>query len=388
MRVLHTSDWHIGRKLYDRSLLDEHKKFFNWLIALIQTEKIDLLLVSGDIFDCAVPSGDSTKLYYNFLTRLVRETSSKAVITAGNHDSSAHIAAPKDLLIDSGIHVLGWDDDNRENPQTSLINLETLSIVAFPYIPEGELVSFMSLENNIDAAERYRTAIKMRYDVCLDAVPQNNHKIIMGHFFLQGSAPSDSERLVQIGGSTSVCVEDMPPSIDYAALGHLHRPQKMKGKDYPVVYSGSPLPMTFQEAKYKKKVFILELEMGEKTRVKEIEIPEFIKLRALRGSFDELLLLIDSSLADAVVDIELILDEVIPGAADKLKEAVFDVGGEVLRVIPYFKKSETEEKLSFNEICSLAPEHIFERFLDKQGVTSKEALAKTFLELLEIENNG
>ena len=107
MRILHTSDWHIGHRLYERSRVDEHRKFLEWLLEIIEEREIDALLIAGDIFDTALPSAESTDLYYQFLFRLYEETSASAVIIAGNHDSAIRLAAPREFLKMGRIHVVG-----------------------------------------------------------------------------------------------------------------------------------------------------------------------------------------------------------------------------------------------------------------------------------------
>ena len=106
MKILHTADWHIGQRLHERSRLDEHKQFLDWLLNTIEERKVELLLVSGDIFDTSLPSAEATNLYYRFLYRLFNETAAYAVITAGNHDSARHLEAPREFLKMGRIHVV------------------------------------------------------------------------------------------------------------------------------------------------------------------------------------------------------------------------------------------------------------------------------------------
>jgi len=178
--------------------------------------------------------------------------------------------------------------------------------------------------------------------------------------------------------------EDLPNGLDYAALGHLHRPQILQKKPYHVAYSGSPLPMTFKEAEYEKKLFLLEIEEGKEARVEKISIPEFIKLRTIKGKLDEILNTDTSITKDAVLDIELMIEEVKPGAAELIKEEMAKAGGEVLRVIPFFKESE-EKKISFKEASSLSPEEVLGRLLKDVPSEEKEGAMKTFSELLRLE---
>ena len=242
MRIVHTSDWHIGHKLYEQSRTEEHQQFLEWLLKLIKDENINLLLVSGDIFDSALPSAESIELYYKFLFRLYEETSASAVIIAGNHDSAVRLSAPRQFLEMARINVIGKLPNQISG---CVINKNGVYIIALPYIPEGEILSHVSFENQIDVALRYREAIKKIYYQCITQIPPGYPTILMGHFFVAGGEESGSERTIQIGGTQSIRTVDLPKDICYAALGHIHRPQQLKNTEFPIIYSGSPLPMTF-----------------------------------------------------------------------------------------------------------------------------------------------
>ncbi len=386
MRILHTSDWHIGRKLYDRSLLKEQVFFFDWLLELIKSKNVELLLVSGDIFDSATPSGESTELYYDFLSRLSKTTNTKTVITAGNHDSASRLSAPKEFLKKSEIYVSGWLKGTEDFASKAVIDFDGVSVIALPYIPESDILSFVPLEGEISGAERYRSAIKILYE---DAYKKAKNKTIiaMGHFFVDGSKTGDSERLVHIGGSLPIRLDDLPSGLSYAALGHLHRPQSFKKPAFPVVYSGSPMPMTFKEAKYEKKVFLLEHKNG-KIEYEGIVVPELIKLRSVSGRIDDVFEKL-KDIKGAVLDVEVFLDEPESGVAARVKEKVAQGCGEVLRVVANLNLIDSETSLSYSDISSLGPEDIFLRYMDKlPDIKDKEGLLSTFKELIKIEKDN
>ena len=284
MRILHTADWHIGQRLHERSRLDEHKQFLDWLLETIQEHKVELLLVSGDIFDTALPSSDSTNLYYRFLYRLFDETDAYTVITAGNHDSPRHLEAPREFLEMGRIYVVGLTDEPAKCVFTFPRNNPRVAVAAVPFLSESDL-RHLSYETEVDRNKRYREWLKAFYVDCVACMPAELPKILMGHLFVQGGKVSDSERNIQIGGATAVHVSDFPKDVSYVALGHLHRPQTIKGTDYPVRYSGSPIPLRFNETSYRKVVYLLELsEDGMLIRDEEIEIPVFKKLCTVKGN--------------------------------------------------------------------------------------------------------
>ena len=284
MRILHTSDWHIGHRLYERSRIEEHRQFLDWLLMTLQENAVDVLLVAGDIFDTALPSSEATDLYYQFLFRLYRETHTHAIITAGNHDSPMRLAAPREFLRMGRIHVVG----PASKPAACVFTLPpedpSVAIAAVPYLSENEL-SHISFETEPERVERYRERLKAFYRQCVDCMPPGLPKILMGHLFVHGGQVGDSERNIQIGGATAMRISDFPDDVTYVALGHLHRPHAISGADYPIQYAGSPLPLRFNEASYCKKVYLLDVSaIGGNVQVKEIEVPVFKELRTVIGN--------------------------------------------------------------------------------------------------------
>jgi exonuclease SbcD len=227
-------------------------------------------------------------------------------------------------------------------------------------------------------------------------------KILMGHFFIQGGEESDSERAVQIGGSMPVLASDLPENIDYFALGHLHRPQQIKGREYPIVYSGSPLPMTFKEATYDKKLYILDLgirnsEFGIRNlELKFITIPVFKELCRVSGNFNEVIEEARSDerdWKDKYIEVHLIVDTPLTGASDAIRNAFAQRGGEVLVVEAQSPKQSSDSEMLAEEITTKSPEDIFEAFYkskygDNEQQQKLEELTATFKELLDLASEG
>ncbi len=385
MKILHTADWHIGQRLHERQRTDEHKAFLDWLLEKIQEHQVELLLVSGDIFDTALPSSDSTNLYYRFLYRLFDETDTYTVITAGNHDSPRHLEAPREFLEMGRIYVVGTAEEPtkcvvripRENPQ--------VAVAAVPFLSESDL-RHLSYETEVDRNERYRERFKTFYEDCVAAMPAELPKILMGHLFVQGGQVGDSERSVQIGGATATHASDFPPNVSYAALGHLHRPQTIKGTDYPVRYSGSPIPLRFNETGYRKKVYLLELsDDGALMRDEEIEIPIFKELCTIEG--DEVSVLSETMTQDwtgKYIQVKLKLTAPSVGISDKIRQAFGNCGGEVLSVELELPKAEQGPTIPIEDMKR--PEEIFEQFHRTKfdGESPDEILKQTFNELVQI----
>ena len=387
MRILHTADWHIGQRLYERPRIDEHRQFLEWLLKTIKCKKVELLLVSGDIFDTSLPSADAMNLYYEFLYRFSTETEAYAVITAGNHDSPRHLEAPKEFLKMGRIYVVG----RAANAEECVFELppddSKVSVAAVPYLSESEL-SHISFETEVEKAERYRERLKALYQQCVDAMPAELPKILMGHLFVHNGKKSDSERELQIGGATAICVEDFPKGVDYVALGHLHRPQNINGASYPVRYSGSPLPLRFNEATYRKTVCLLKVSGdGNSPSVEEIEIPVFRELCTVEGKDLESVLkrAREEDWTGKYIRVKLTLDKPDVGIADKVRDAFRERGGDALIVeleVPIGNGS----RISYEKMRE--PTEIFKEFhLDKYGKEPDEQLLKTFRELLRVAKN-
>ena len=385
MRILHTADWHIGQRLHERSRLDEHEQFLDWLLETIQRRKVDLLLVSGDIFDTSLPSAEATNLYYRFLYRLFDETDAYAVITAGNHDSARHLEAPREFLKMGRIHVVGLADEADDCVVALPPDNPRVMVAAVPYLSETEL-PHVSYETEIEKSERYRERLKSFYADCVACMPAELPKILMGHLFVQGGQIGDSERNVQIGGATAIHAADFSEGVNYVALGHLHRPQMIRGAAYPIRYSGSPIPLRFNETGYSKKVYLLEFsDDGMLVRDEDIEIPVFKELCTVEG--DEAAILskaMTGNWGGKYIQIKLKLSKPQTGINDEIRQAFGDRGGEVLSVEIELPEATQGPVISVEEMER--PEKIFEQFHKTKfdGELPDETLAQTFSELVQM----
>jgi exonuclease SbcD len=253
MRILHTADWHLGARLVERDRLPEHAAFLDWLLETLRAEKIDALLVSGDVFDAANPPQDAVALYFYFLKRLADLKTVKAVITGGNHDSASHLNAPRELLKRFDVHVFGHAGE------TNVVDLGGAVVAAVPFLRERDLRQATAGETITAVHEQLRAAIRAHYAAQLAAcrdLAQGRPIIAMGHLTVLGATTSDSERDIHIGNLGAVGA-DLFNGFDYTALGHLHRPQKVASIE-TIRYSGSPIPLSFSEAADKKSVVILD----------------------------------------------------------------------------------------------------------------------------------
>lgn len=385
MRILHTADWHIGQRLHERQRTDEHEKFLDWLLHTIQEHNVELLLVSGDIFDTALPSSESTNLYYRFLYRLYKETNAYAVITAGNHDSARHLEAPREFLEMGRIYVVGLADEPAKCVVTLPRDNPRVAVAAVPFLSESDL-RHLSYETEADRNERYRQWLKAFYADCVAVMPAELPKILMGHLFVQGGKIGNSERNVQIGGATATHASDFPENVSYVALGHLHRPQTIDGTDYSIRYSGSPIPLRFNETGYRKKVYLLELsDDGTLIRDEEIEIPIFKELCTVEGDEDSILSqAMTGEWHGKYIQVKLKLNAPRVGISDEIRKEFGDRGGDVLSVELELPEIGQGPTIAVEDMKR--PEEIFEQFHRAKfdGEPPDETLAQTFSELVQL----
>jgi exonuclease SbcD len=310
-RILHTADWHLGKQLHKVDFLEDMNLFFSWLIETIKSQKIDLLLMSGDLFDQANPSQQALNQYYNFLRTLI-PLNCKVIITGGNHDSPQVINAPKELLNLLDVSVIGGSPENISDLFIELKKGEKkLIVAAVPYLRDRDIRQSVAGESYENKIEQMREGIS-DYFLKINNFQQENFAnapfIIMSHLYAKGATITESEREIQIGNQAGVEAKIFGNQAVYVALGHIHRPQIVENEH--VRYSGSPIPFSFSEKDDQKQVVLFEV--GEKLeKIELFKIPKFRKLLLMTGTLTEIESKIeqfqsDSQLCDLI---EIIIEE-------------------------------------------------------------------------------
>ena len=288
MKILHTSDWHIGKNLHKIDLSDDLGLFFNWMVDQIKSQEIDILLVSGDIFDQANPSQASFQLYYNLLKRLL-PLNIKMVVTGGNHDSAAALNAPKQILQALDIHVVGGAPKDLKDLFFRFEKEgETLVVAAVPFLKDKDIRKSVAGESYKDKLDEIKNGLKTYFQKVNEYYESNYNMdplVIMGHMYAHGGEISDAMRDVQIGNQAGIEASIFGENPRYVALGHIHKPYKLSGP-LEAHYSGSPIPLSFSERSDLKRVNILEFKGGSIT-VKYQSVPSFRKLKLIRGNFEQ-----------------------------------------------------------------------------------------------------
>lgn len=293
MKILHTSDWHIGHTLYTKKRYDEHEKFLNWLKDIIISRGIDALVVSGDVFDTGAPGGQAQRLYYDFLTSLLGTCCRTVVVVAGNHDSPAMLEAPSGVLEKLHIHTVGLPGDIKRHviPLRDASDEVRAVCCAVPYLRKNEMVRLEDDAQSTD--ERIVAATAQFYRDVTDAAlafrqDEEVPIIATGHLFAQGAArfEGDGVRELYVGTLGQVGADIFPDEIGYVALGHIHGAQRVGGQER-IRYCGSPLPMSFSELGREKSVLEISLDKG--LQIEALTVPEFQHMAVVRGSCEEIL---------------------------------------------------------------------------------------------------
>ena len=399
MRILHTADWHLGAYLGPFSRIDEQKLFLEQLCQIVDDYKADMLIVAGDIFDTANPSAAAEHLYFSVMTKLSAKKI-PIVLVAGNHDSGERLAAPVPMFTKLGVLVF-------TSPNTELINKEyegfsvcalapgcievnikgqTTVIAAMPFATEKRLnESIFTASDEAAMQSDYSSKIGELFGQTAKFFREDTINIAVGHFHIAGGEESKGlERDLQLGGSFAVRPSAMPPA-QYIAMGHLHRPQRIKcGPDngYYAVYSGSPLPYSLSEQGYPKSVNIVDIMPGKTAEIEKVILncPKPIELWEVATVADALE---RCAVASNSYKYIRITEESYINPHD-IKE-IRRLAGDIVEI-----KIETEEEKQesdFNEYQNLNPLEAFLKFYSKsKGAEPKDEVLSVFNEIISSED--
>ena len=387
MRILHTSDWHIGRTLYGRHRYDEFAAFFDWLHATIVEQQVDILLVAGDIFHTTTPSNRAQQLYYDFLCRVAASSCRHLVVTAGNHDSPTFLNAPRELLRALNIHILATLPSS---PVEEVLVLKDQAgeaeaiICAVPFLRDREIRTATAGQDMDDRERDLILGITKHYsEVCAAAEAQRDKLarpvpiIGMGHLFAAGGSKveGDGVRNLYVGSLASVGADAFPACLDYLALGHLHCPQKVAGNETRR-YSGAPLVMGFGEAKKMKTVCLLDFSESTTPTVTPLTVPVFQPIKRIQGNWEHIQTEITTlKLEGQAIWLEIIYqgEELIADLRQRLDEAVEDTRLEILRICNRRIIEQALRPVQAEEtLADLRHEEVFSRCLDAHAIPAEQ----------------
>lgn len=307
MKILHTADWHLGKKLENRARLPEQIEVLNEICEIADREEVDVVIVAGDLYDTFNPTNEAITLFYKTLKRISKNGLRPVIAIAGNHDSPDRIEAPDPLARECGIILLGYPhstvapfklDTGMEvtKSESGFLELkvpnqaEPLRLILTPYANELRLKTYLGLA---DKEAELRNLLQQKWQMLADAhCDAQGINMMVAHLFMMKKGETqpledDSEKsILHIGGAQAIYSEQVPAQLQYVALGHLHRYQNIKGGPCPIVYSSSPLAYSFAEANQKKYVALVDATAGKEVNVKPIELQKGRKL--LRGRFESM----------------------------------------------------------------------------------------------------
>ncbi len=416
MKILHTADWHLGRRLHGQELTPEHDFMLAEIITLLREHRINALVHAGDVFDSANPPTHALKQYYSFLTGAMQAGCSTVIITGGNHDSPAALNAPKYLLETMNIHVVGGAT---EDIRDEIIPIKDMGgnvlgyCAAVPFLRDRDLRYSLPGESDDERSKRIIEGIRGHYEraavVALEKMKTAKHEhlplIATGHLFAQGGITGDldTKEQIHVGNLGQIGADAFPEAFSYVALGHLHRPQSI-GKRDTVRYSGSPVPLDFSERDDEKEVVIAQWNNSSVPTMESVKLTAHRRLMRFSGTWNELetaLNTYDASKYALPTFAELRIlpnsDGVFGGvnADEHFRSLAAKLHGAqmlVLRVVQERKRStafsddgnaSTDARLE-----ELTREFVFEERLQREGleVAQMLGLQQTYRELLSLLN--
>lgn len=387
MKILHTSDWHIGRTLYGRKRYEEFELFLNWLAELLEIHQVEALLVAGDVFDNSTPSNRAQQLYYQFLSRVAHSSTCRhVVVIAGNHDSPTFLNAPRDLLRFLHVHVVGIATEPLADEVLLLKDsdgVEELIVCAVPYLRDRDIRTAEAGESLQDKERKLLAGICAHYNQVCQLAERHRAAldrpipiVAMGHLFTAGghTVEGDGVRDLYVGSLAHVASNLFPESIDYLALGHLHVPQQVGNRE-TMRYAGSPIAMGFGEVQQQKSVCLVDF-AANVPQVNLIAVPTFQKLERICGGWNVIstrLAELKSTETQVWLEIDYQGDHVPGNLRESFDEIIAGSLIEILRiknnrvlakVLNRVHTQETLEDLDVNDV--------FTRCLDAHEVTLEQ----------------
>ncbi len=401
MRILHTSDWHIGKQLKKIDFSQDLNYFFEWLVNEIKTQNIDVLLMSGDLFDMSNPSQAAFQQYYAFLKKmLAHNPDCKIIITGGNHDAPLALDAPKELLRMLNVSVVGGITSNIDDMFVKVDKGdESIVVAAVPFLRDRDIRNAAPGESYAEKTELTKVGIQSffqkineHYNAHYSQLPY----IVMGHLYVQGADVSDSERQIQVGNLAGVDGGIFGNEPHYVALGHIHKPQTAGASH--IRYSGSPIPLSFSEKNDTKQVVILEWK-NDAFDLEIVKIPSYRKMITLSGTLNEVKNKIAQYTTDSLLKdlVELDITEEVESyeATQQLIALVGDPGNEALEIVNY--KITFKEKIDglatllgeTTEIHTHTPMEIFKKRIENEELLANyNELLQAFAEILDELNEN
>ena len=379
MKILHTSDWHIGKRLINRERLDEQAEVLDEIIDICENEGVELVVIAGDIFDTYTPSADAEKLFYKKIKAVAGENRAVLIIS-GNHDDGVRLSAAAPLSEEQGIYIVGNErrllSFGSQRPVQPVANEKGCAVfgnekgerIFVSFLPYPNEARFKEEKSELPYLEQMQKWIAEGESGNMEKLPS----IFVGHLFVAGGSVSDSEREIDLGGARAIPIDALPKS-DYVALGHLHKKQHMgKGHCY---YSGSPLQYAFDESA-DKGVKVFDLTADGVQNLRDIPLTKGKKLVRLETDCVENALALLQQYPNDLVELKLILTAPLVSSDSQALSSNKNL-------VSLLTEVRTEETLAFESRKGLSGESLFDLFYKTNyGAEPKEELKTLFLQTL------
>jgi exonuclease SbcD len=405
MKILHTADWHLGKRLEKFSRIEEQREILQEIIQIAEDNEVDGVLIAGDLFDNFNPSTEAVELFYRSLKRLSNNGKRAVIAIAGNHDSPDRIEAPDSLARECGILFAGYPDSTitvgtldcgisvlQSEPgflELKLPNCEsTLRLIITPYANEYRLKTFLGVDK---PDSELRDVLETRWKELSDKYCDHEGvNILMAHLFMmkKGSTPpeepEDEKPILHVGGAQAIYSENIPKQIQYAALGHLHRYQVIDNNPCPLVYCSSPLSYSFAEAEQQKYVVLLDIEPGKEVQYSKILLTKGKKLQRKRfEDIDEAVIWLQEN-PESLVELTIATDQYM--RSDDRKRLLQAHSG-IVTIIPELTNLGALESQAQSLDLNQSIEELFKKYFQhRHGVNVNDELIELFKEVKAEQN--
>lgn len=295
MKILHTSDWHLGQNFFTKSRKHEHQAFISWLLELIASQQIDAVIIAGDVFDTGTPPSYARELYNQFVVDL-QQQNCVLIVLGGNHDSVSTLNESRQILACLNTFVIASTGISLEDQVFEIPTKDGdigAILCAVPFIRPRDVLQSTAGETGLEKQQALGEAIKQHYQTLFDIAQTKKQRsgldipiIATGHLTALGVSQSQSVRDIYIGTLDGFAADGFPPA-DYIALGHIHKPQ-IVAKSEHIRYSGSPIPLSFDELNTQKQVLIVEFDGAKRKTVLPVDVPVFQPMVVLKGDLPKL----------------------------------------------------------------------------------------------------
>ncbi|WP_305843541.1 exonuclease SbcCD subunit D C-terminal domain-containing protein [Photobacterium leiognathi] len=403
MKIIHTSDWHLGHQLHGYNREYEHQAFLDWLADELETQQADALLVAGDIFDTANPPASSWRMLYRFLAKVSKALPNlDVVMIGGNHDSPSKLDAPHELLKAFDLHMVGGihrledgtlDVERMLVPITNKDQQTAAYVLAVPFLRSADLRTDNLDEND----DRLIKGVEVLYGEMTQAarnlLAPEQAMIGMGHAYMASGQLSEmSERRVLGGNQHALPASIFADDMSYVALGHLHLAQKVAKKEH-VRYSGSPIPLSMSERNYKHQILAVEFDGRDVKAIDEIAIPrnvDMLKVPTKPAPLDEVLAALKALPDDELpreqqpfLEVHVLLDKPQALLREKVLQALEGKSVRLAKITPHYNQREQQDSLQHRRLSDVSPQQVFALSWNKKfDGEPTEAMAEAFETLL------